>query len=135
MKKIVSKALIIDSSGLLLLLYRGATHPNFPGHLDLPGGEVEPGEPYEQATSREILEETGLSIPPTHLNQAFVEENDNTIHVLFTAELPQNSPAVETSWEHKGYIWISQSDLLDTHMPENADPYYVEVINYLKSLV
>lgn len=41
MVKIVSKALIKNKNGKYLLLYRGDTHPNFPGHLDLPGGEVE----------------------------------------------------------------------------------------------
>jgi hypothetical protein cdivTM_02988 len=37
MVKIVSKALIKNKNGKYLLLYRGDTHPNFPGHLDLPG--------------------------------------------------------------------------------------------------
>lgn len=132
MKKIVSKALIMNSSGLLLFLYRSDTHPNFPGHLDLPGGEIEARESYRQATSREILEETGLSIPLACLKQAFARERGNTTHVLFTAFLPDDRHAITTSWEHKGYIWISRTDLLNTRTPERVDSYYADVIEYLR---
>lgn len=38
--KTVSKALIKNRAGAYLLLYRGDSHPNFPGYLDIPGGEV-----------------------------------------------------------------------------------------------
>ena len=54
MVKTVSKALIKNKNGKYLLLYRGDTHPNFPGHLDLPGGEVESEETSKTATAREV---------------------------------------------------------------------------------
>lgn len=67
MVKAVSKALIKNKNGKYLLLYRGDTHPNFPGHLDLPGGEVESEETSKTATAREIQEETGICIYPNDL--------------------------------------------------------------------
>ena len=67
MVKIVSKALIKNKNGKYLLLYRGDTHPNFPGHLDLPGGEVESEETSRMATTREVQEETGICIYPNGL--------------------------------------------------------------------
>ena len=67
MVKIVSKALIKNKNGKYLLLYRGDTHPNFPGHLDLPGGEVESEETSRMATAREVQEETGICIYPNDL--------------------------------------------------------------------
>ena len=62
MLKVVSKALIKNRDGKYLLLYRGDTHPNFPGHLDLPGGEVETKDTPNTATAREIQEETGIYV-------------------------------------------------------------------------
>ena len=54
MTKIVAKALVRNSEGLCLVLYRGNTHPRFPGHIDFPGGEVESEETPEAAVAREI---------------------------------------------------------------------------------
>ena len=67
MIKTVSKALIKNRAGAYLLLYRGDSHPLFPGHLDFPGGEVESNESYKEATAREIWEETGIHVQPNNL--------------------------------------------------------------------
>jgi hypothetical protein cdivTM_02988 len=74
MVKTVSKALIKNKNGKYLLLYRGDTHPNFPGHLDLPGGEVESEETSKTATAREVQEETGICIYPNDLKKLFVKQ-------------------------------------------------------------
>ena len=76
MVKAVSKALIKNKNGKYLLLYRGDTHPNFPGHLDLPGGEVESEETSKTATAREIQEETGICIYPNDLKKLFFYKDD-----------------------------------------------------------
>ena len=70
MTKIVAKALVRSSEGLCLVLHRGNTHPRFPGHIDFPGGEVEPKETLEAAVIREIQEETGLLVDPKKLKKA-----------------------------------------------------------------
>lgn len=41
---------------------------------------------------------------------------------------------IKLSWEHKKYRWMTLSELLDTNIPEGADPYYIDVIDYLKHL-
>ena len=69
MVKVVAKALVRNSKGLYLVLYRGNTHPLFPGHIDFPGGEVEPKETPEAAVMREIQEETGLLVDPKKLKK------------------------------------------------------------------
>lgn len=55
-------AIVHDSAGRLLLIKRG--RPPGRGLWSLPGGRVEPGETDEQAVTRELREETGLSIRP-----------------------------------------------------------------------
>jgi 8-oxo-dGTP diphosphatase len=53
-------AVIKDAAGRLLLVRRG--HEPGAGLWSLPGGRIEPGESDQQAVSREVLEETGLSV-------------------------------------------------------------------------
>jgi len=53
-------AVVIDGSGRYLLVRRG--RPPGQGLWSIPGGKVEPGESDEEATAREVLEETGLAV-------------------------------------------------------------------------
>jgi ADP-ribose pyrophosphatase len=54
-------AILEDPSGRLLFLER-ARDPG-KGLLGLPGGFADPGETLEEAVARELLEETGLTVP------------------------------------------------------------------------
>ena len=129
--KTVSKALIKNRAGAYLLLYRGDSHPNFPGHLDIPGGEVEPNESYKEATAREIWEETGVHVQSNSLEELFAKQYKNVKHILFEANIDEIDIPVKLSWEHKNYCWMTREELLNTAVPNNADPYYVDVIDYL----
>ncbi len=53
-------AIVRDEEGRLLLIRRG--HAPSAGLWSLPGGRVEPGESAEDATVREVAEETGLEV-------------------------------------------------------------------------
>jgi 8-oxo-dGTP pyrophosphatase MutT (NUDIX family) len=59
-----SKLLVVDPDGAVLLL--DCTDPGAPGTRwqELPGGGIEPGEDAVQAGVREVLEETGVVVPP-----------------------------------------------------------------------
>lgn len=131
MTKIIAKALVRNSEGLCLVLYRSNTHPLFPGHIDFPGGEVEPEETPEVAVAREIQEETGLSVDPNKLNKLFAKQYRQTTHVLFEAKLTEPDAKVALSWEHKSYRWITPEELKSLPKFPGADPYYMEVVDYL----
>lgn len=53
-------AVVVDDAGRYLLVRRGRAPGK--GLWSIPGGKVEPGEDAEQATAREVLEETGLPV-------------------------------------------------------------------------
>jgi len=58
------RVVLTDADGRLLLLH--ITEPQHPGVDDcweLPGGGIDPGETLTQAAQRELVEETGLTIP------------------------------------------------------------------------
>ena len=131
MTKIVAKALVRSSEGLCLVLHRGNTHPRFPGHIDFPGGEVEPKETLEAAVMREIQEETGLSVNPNKLKKLFAKQYRQTTHMLFEAKLTEPDAKVALSWEHKSYRWITPEELKSLPKFSDADPYYTDVVDYL----
>jgi hydrolase, NUDIX family len=133
MAKIVAKTLVRNSEGLYLVLYRSNTHPLFPGHIDFPGGEVEPEETPEAAAAREIQEETGLSVNPNKLKKLFTKQYRQTTHILFEAKLAEPEAKAALSWEHKGYRWITPEELKSLPRFPGADPYYTDAVDYLSS--
>ena len=133
MAKIVAKALVRNSEGLYLVLHRGNTHPRFPGHIDFPGGEVEPKETPEAAVMREIQEETGLLVDPKKLKKLFTKQYQQATHVLFEVKLTEPDAKVALSWEHKSYRWITPEELKSLPKFSGADSYYTDVVDYLSS--
>ena len=131
MVKVVAKALVRNSKGLYLVLYRGNTHPLFPGHTDFPGGEVEPEEIPEAAVARERQEETGPSVNPNKLKKLFTKQYRQTTHMLFEAKLAEPDAKIALSWEHEGYRWITLEELKSLPKFPGADPYYTDVVDYL----
>ena len=131
-QKFVAKVLLFDDEGSVLVLIRNSTHPNFPNHLDFPGGEVEPGEQAPQAVVREVKEETGISITLDNLRLVHKKLIDNQlIHMLYEAHLKVSKPFIRLSWEHVGSKWMSLENLQSLPVFTNVDKYYLTVLGYL----
>lgn len=94
--------------GFDVLLGRRARHSRFmPGNLAFPGGKLDPedgpGRPgsFERCTSRELLEETGVNIPPAAWRAAG-ERTTPPLYpvrfrtVFFVAEIPVGTALPET---------------------------------------
>jgi len=130
--KIVAKMIIRDKNLKILILTRGSTHPVFANHYDFPGGEVEQGEDNESGIIREIKEEIGLTVSESKIELLFNKKvNKNLTHLLYGYALDDSEPSLTISWEHSSYEWIDEKCLLDDQMPQNVDPYYKDVIDYL----
>lgn len=110
--KQAAKALIYDDQGRILVLYRSKTHPHLAHDIDLPGGEIDPGESIEMGLMREILEETGLRM---QLEQSQMQHSWRTTwgQKQFLYETVCHGHATITiSWEHEAHDWISVEEMI-----------------------
>lgn len=133
MKK-VSKAILYDRNGNIMILHRNGTHPHFPGHFDFPGGEVEQGEMTIDAIQREILEETGISISRNKFKLVVDKQISSGLnHTVYVAHLDDVQPRITLSWEHAAYEWMAPENLLAKPLPKNVDNYYLTALEYLQT--
>jgi 8-oxo-dGTP pyrophosphatase MutT (NUDIX family) len=88
-----SIAFVFDPEQKLVCLIRKARPDWQAGHLNAPGGHIEPGETPHDAIVREIEEETGFIIPEFN-HVAVLESRDYKLHVftktLETYKIPEN---------------------------------------------
>ncbi len=130
----VSKALILDDNGHILVLRRSHTHPTLAGHPDLPGGIIDPGEEPGQAIRREIQEETGLTIKADDLTMVYAgtESRGDHSHVrmLYIVRLSGNAPAVTISWEHDKADWLPVTEL--AHIETEFHSFYKDALHFIR---
>lgn len=103
---------------------------------DVPGGRMEPGEPFAQVLPREIKEETGLT---ASIGQPFVVaewwplvrgEQWHIVAVYFLAEAKTNQ--VQLSQDHDDYQWIDPLRFREQNLIKNIEPVF-ETYNHLHS--
>ncbi|HUN57957.1 MAG TPA: NUDIX domain-containing protein [Candidatus Binataceae bacterium] len=103
---------VISHAGKILILRRVPSMVYKPGHWDLPGGHLSLGETFEKCLTREIAEETSLSITPGQLlglNQAI---DGPYVQLIFgcTAESP--APIRLQPNEHDDARWLSLDQIV-----------------------
>jgi 8-oxo-dGTP pyrophosphatase MutT (NUDIX family) len=95
--------------GRILAITRGTDMANW----NLPGGTLDPGESFEQAAVREVIEETGVDLSHASL-LPMLSRNRSTGHVMiFAAAGPVWVPPVLRSEPFEGYVsWLPISGVL-----------------------
>lgn len=108
--------LIYDKNGNILVEDR--KNPDWPG-VSLPGGHVEPGEPFTLAAIREVYEETGLKIEnPILCGVKQFQKNENTRYVVFFYKSNQFSGSLTSSNEGEVF-WVNRNQLHNyRHVPD-----------------
>lgn len=123
-----AKIIIIDKHDRALVLRRSSTHPRLALQSDLPGGVIEDKESIEQGLVREILEETGLSVPAESLKLVYSFTRSlfgwSVNRLLYAVRIAETAPEIAISWEHDDYSWKPIDELSGLELP------YQEGINY-----
>lgn len=115
LQRLACKAVIIANSKKILVLREAAYDEGTnAGRYILPGGRIEPGEPFLDGLKREVAEETGLRLRgavPLYVGEWFpaISGQQNHIVAVFFA-CRATSSHVRLSDEHNGYEWIRPED-------------------------
>jgi len=126
------KVLIKNSDNKYLLLQRALAMDNeTEAHWDIPGGRIEPEEPLLEALSREISEETGLTLTsmPRLLGAQDIFVSAKELHVVRLTYVADGGGEAVMSHEHQNTKWASLDEALDV----NLDPYLREILSQQKN--
>ena len=123
-KKLDVVSCFVEYNGKHLLLQR-QPHKTYGGQWGPPAGKVEMGESLAQAMIREILEETGLSLPEEKLDY-FKSVNlrhgdfDFEYHMFSTTLSDQLAIKIDPS-EHQESVWVSPEEAVQVDLVEDQD--------------
>lgn len=137
-------ALITNEQGQVLLLKRKSTDRFHPNEWCLPGGKIENGEDPLKAASREVQEETGLTVG---LRPHKSYQNDNgTISHTFAGDVG-NAGVMLNGDEHTSHMWVDDTrkgyprinfmletkDRLDDYFNTSKETFSAEPTQYEES--
>jgi mutator protein MutT len=115
--RVVSKAIVVNPKGQVLLLRRSAGDERRPNEWDIPGGHVEADEYPAEAAARETMEEAGLSVNSLDLVlvYAMTEQVTEDMSVTWMFHLVSTTETdVTVSEEHSEYQWMPLDAALQT---------------------
>ncbi len=83
---------------------------SLPNYWEFPGGKVEPGETFNEAIRREILEELNCVIEPLQLRDNYFHEYENLIvhFITIDCQLISGTPIAK---EHAKLMWVDVDQL------------------------
>lgn len=119
----VSKVILQNERGEVLLLLRGATAPSRALTWDLPGGIIEKDEGALAAAIRETKEETNLDISESKLKKISEYKDFNFFWTVYGIVVTK--PEIKISWEHDEYKWVDASELAQI---ENIPEFLREIV-------
>lgn len=111
------KAIIYDRSTASILILEKSAGNDSDIFFDLPGGRIEDSESLEQTLARELLEEIGLAIDPTEIDQnpiGMAQVTNNLLNTnvgLCLAYIPlsvDQQCELSLSSEHRSGSWYTQ---------------------------
>jgi 8-oxo-dGTP diphosphatase len=139
-QRVACKA-VIGMGGKTLILREGSAYEEGTQveRWGLPGGRIEPGEPFMSGLEREILEETGLRVEiqePFYVGEWFpmIKGQSNHIVAIFFACVPMEGAKeddVRLSEEHDSYRWVTAAEAMSLDV---MPPYGAVLAAYFKKL-
>lgn len=106
------KAIVLNTEGKILLLKRSEKMKRQGGKWSLPGGSVERLENPKDAITREIQEETQLTVSNIHPFETTGHEHEEDFVVVIGYICHTENTAVTLNWEHDEYKWVTKEEAL-----------------------
>jgi ribonuclease HI len=108
-----------------LLLRRSNGRPSILGKYELPGGKLEYGEQPEDALTRHLQDEAGLTMQTAQLFDVltYVDHDDRDIQyvfILYLVSLGVGGKKVTLSQNYNHYIWEKMSHIQQEQLTESA---------------
>jgi 8-oxo-dGTP diphosphatase len=139
-QRIATKALIVNKNGKILLLREAGSYDEGTncGKYQVPGGRVNPGEPFMEALRREVKEECGLEVAigkPIYVGEWWpnIKGSPNQIIAIFFV-CKALTEQIQLSEEHDDFKWILPADAGQYVIVEPEDKvieeYIVSRVNY-----
>lgn len=126
------KAVLRNADGKILLLKRSAKYESAEGSWDIPGGRIDAGSSLKENLTREVMEETGLTLrgEPALISAQdifFRKESGEDFHIVrltYTSSI-EGEPVLD-GVEHTEYRWASLDELSTI---EHLDRYLAELVS------
>jgi 8-oxo-dGTP diphosphatase len=118
MEIVVSRGLVQNNKGEILLLRRSLDDPSNKGVYEFPGGKVDPGEDIISAGVREIKQETNLDVAFEEIIYGYSlrihnDRYPNSLYTLYVSKVRFMGGELMLSEEHDHYLWVSADCKLD----------------------
>lgn len=117
--------LVFNEKGELLLLKRSELAEFKPGHYTIPGGHVDPGEDFETAAKRELLEESGIK--SGNIAEVGKYENEDVCIHYFLSNVNNVEPILQEE-EIWSYEWADPKELEKYKMMDNMRDNIVKIL-------
>jgi len=128
MKKIdVAVAIIFNKLGHILIAKR-PDHAHQGGKWEFPGGKIEKGESIEEALTRELAEEVGITVQQTSPFMALDYDYGDKLVSLNIWKVTQ-FVGDATGVEQQQIRWVSNEELVDFTFPEANKPIIDKLLN------
>lgn len=117
----VSRAIIVNDDGEIVLVKRAGSHNYNPNKWEIPGGKLDKGECYLTAVLREVREELRINIfvdtSRTHLIYRIMQDGAMQGHryvgMTYLAKMPANAE-LKLSGEHRDRpVWCTPQEALN----------------------
>ena len=108
----VVAALLFDEQGRILACKR-PSQDAWAGWWEFPGGKVDEGESASQAMTRELEEEIGISVNPSHLVESSTFDYDDRTVRLQIWNCGKIEPDSVSLREHDELRWLSKEELME----------------------
>lgn len=125
------KAIVINSKGKLLAVRRSKTAPARPLSWDLPGGELGFGEDPIKGITREVKEETGISVKnvePFDVEAHIAPNKEFWVTIAYKAQC--SSKDVKLSFEHDEFRWVALKEFLKLKSSEKLRRFVKKLIKH-----